>query len=287
MTKKTLQITLPNFRWKPAYTLASFVAGTCLCLASGVIYWRQTIYPYYHLKYARLQAPSREMCAEDTGFIAETALSEGDLFQQGQHLFSLKEVSNLDQLKQVQEKMQACKVRISETKAKVDQTMEQYVYLQKELLGVESSEIMDEILAEAQSWQDKTVQIEQELAILDADYNALQAKLAKQVVKAPFDGVVLRRYMQPGEKIREGDAVLLVSANDMSIEAEVPETILSYLTLQQTAMISLPAFPGQQWQGQITWISPTVVDGKLKVRIKADNLPFKTGLTANVSLKIH
>ena len=278
MDKKTLQITLPNFRLKH---LCLVTAALAVSLTG--LYWLKAVYPYYRVTQAKIYAPLREIKAESLGSLTEAMLNEGDYFQKGQTLFSLEAAMSASQLSQLDLKIQSAKQRLKEVNSKTEQIMEQYVYLKNQ---IDQSEVMDEILAEVQESQDKSTKVENEIAFLESEKSALQKNLDKLVASAPFEGVVLRRFSEPGEKIKEGDSVLLICHKDLSIEAEVPETMLSNISLNQTATITLAAYPGKTWSGQVSWISPSVIDGKLKIRVDAENLPFKTGLKADVLIKI-
>ncbi len=278
MDKKTLQITLPNFRLKHLCLIAAV-----LVMGLGGLYWRKAIYPYYRVTQATIYAPLREIKAEAMGSLAEATLNEGDYFQKGQTLFSLEAAMSLSQLAQMDAKIYSTKQRLKEVGSKTEQIMEQYVYLKNQ---IDQSEVMDELLAEVQASEAKSAKIESEIALLESEKVSIQDFLDKLSAPAPFEGVVLRRFIQSGEKIKEGDSVLLICHKDLSIEAEVPEAMLTSISLNQSATITLTAYPGKTWNGHVSWISPSVTDGKLKIRVGAENLPFKTGLKADVLIKI-
>jgi len=234
-----------TFRWK--YLSIALVA---FCLLSAFGYWWTAIRPYYPVE-AILAAPLREIRAEENGVLPEALLQEGEAFKLGQLFFA----SNQDKLNQA--------------KFKLDQNMQQYVYLQNE---IGSSEVMDQVLSELQKWQQKVAELEKDRPLVPA---------------APFDGIVLQCFKTAGEKTHLGEPVLLISKQQNWVEAEIPETMLSKMRVGLSASVKLPSYPGKTWVGKVAWISPLAKHGKLKIRIYADDLPFKPGLTAKASIKIH
>lgn len=286
MKKKTFEFSLPEFHLKSFLSLKCALFFTLITFLFGFFYWAKKIYPYYHIKQAVVYAPIREIKSSEIGSLADGSLSEGDLFQKGELLFSLNAMIDSSEIGQLDGKISAMKPKLEQANGKAEQIMDQYLYLKKELGGVESAAVLEEILAEVQVWQAKSLEISQAIAGLTEQRDSIVERLSKLSSLAPFEGVVLRRFSEPGEKISLGDPVLLVGQKNLSIEAEIPETMLSYLSLKQKATIHLPSFPEKIWEGHISWISPSVSNGRLKIRIHAEDLPFKTGLTADVCIKI-
>ncbi len=283
MRKRTLQITLPNLNFALLCKLGLIVF--VLLLSAGAFYWRKSIYPYYRIQ-AALCAPTREIRSDDLGLLAGTVLREGDFFRKGDLLFSLDGGKKAPAEGQFNSKLSAAKKKLDQLHFLLEEKTDQYLYLEKELGSHSTSDVLSEILSEMQALQKQATQNESELQALKMEASQLQSKLENQMALAPFDGVVLKRLVDPGEKVREGSSVLLVSQNQVSVEANVPETLLSKLHVDQTATLELPSFPGQVWHAKICWISPTASNGNIVIRLAAESLPFKPGLTANVSIKI-
>jgi membrane fusion protein, multidrug efflux system len=85
-----------------------------------------------------------------------------------------------------------------------------------------------------------------------------QRQLDHTTVKAPFDGVAtnvnaiqIGSYLQPAQT-----AFSLVSTQDMWIEANPKETELTYVKPGQTVTVSVDAYPGVTWTGEVASVSP-------------------------------
>jgi multidrug efflux pump subunit AcrA (membrane-fusion protein) len=74
---------------------------------------------------------------------------------------------------------------------------------------------------------------------------------------APLSGVVLERIVEPGDLVRPGEAVLtLGDLSEVVVVIEVTDRNLSDFRLGQSATVTLDAFPGETFRGQVTRISP-------------------------------
>jgi membrane fusion protein (multidrug efflux system) len=97
-----------------------------------------------------------------------------------------------------------------------------------------------------------------------------RAALAEAELKAPFDGVVTRRAMEPGAAVTPGAAILEI-ADDAGLEAAfaVPERWLAELAVGTPARLVADAIPGQTWQVAAGSIDPAVdpASGTATVRV--------------------
>jgi multidrug efflux pump subunit AcrA (membrane-fusion protein) len=65
------------------------------------------------------------------------------------------------------------------------------------------------------------------------------------------------------------------------------EAMLALIQPGLPARIEFLSLPGQKWNGQVSWVSPIVDAGKVKIRLTADQLPLRPGLSAKISVKVH
>jgi ABC exporter DevB family membrane fusion protein len=86
-----------------------------------------------------------------------------------------------------------------------------------------------------------------------------RAALAKSYVRASTDGVVLRRYREPGEAISTQNIVPVVQIADLSrlvVRTQIDENDIAQLALGQSAEISAAALNGRKLTGRVERISP-------------------------------
>jgi HlyD family secretion protein len=97
-----------------------------------------------------------------------------------------------------------------------------------------------------------------EAAVREARANVerLETQVAELRVFAPLDATVLTKAAEPGEVIAGNKPILLLGDLDHPwIKVYVPETALGKVRLGDAARIFVDSFPGQPFQGHVTWIS--------------------------------
>jgi HlyD family secretion protein len=97
-----------------------------------------------------------------------------------------------------------------------------------------------------------------EAAVREARANVerLETQVAELQVFAPLDATVLTKAAEPGEVVAANKPILLLGDLDHPwIKVYVPETALGKIRLGAAARIFVDSFPGQAFQGTVTWIS--------------------------------
>jgi multidrug resistance efflux pump len=89
-----------------------------------------------------------------------------------------------------------------------------------------------------------------------ANLDLLDAQIAKTVVTAPVDGVVLTRAGEPGSVVNAGGTVLVLGRLDeLTITVYVPEDRMGEVKLGQTTKVTVDSFPGETFTAIVTFIS--------------------------------
>ncbi|MBP2231578.1 membrane fusion protein (multidrug efflux system) [Azospirillum agricola] len=135
---------------------------------------------------------------------------------------------------------------------------------------------------------------EQAAAKLQADEAAVQlarAHLDKQVLTAPFDGVLGLRKVSVGDFMQAGRDIVNIEAIDtLKLDFRVPEMFLSAVRVGQTLKVSVDAFAGRGFDGQVYAIDPLVdVNGRavvVRARIANADGSLRPGLFARVALTL-
>jgi HlyD family secretion protein len=101
-------------------------------------------------------------------------------------------------------------------------------------------------------------------ASAQADVRRLEATLEKTVIKSPIDGIVITRFIQPGESIVAGDhLVTLADLSRTRVEAEVDEFDGGRVRLGANAVVSAEGYDGR-WRGTVEEIPDAVTNRRLK-----------------------
>ncbi|TWI10293.1 efflux RND transporter periplasmic adaptor subunit [Aerolutibacter ruishenii] len=113
--------------------------------------------------------------------------------------------------------------------------------------------------------------------------------LSKMTLRAPFSGQVGLRGISVGEFVNVGqDLVTLVKLDPIEVDFSVPETALTQLRNGQKIAITVDAFPGDAFDGQVVAIDP-VIDpnsrsAKLRARIPNPDFRLRPGQFAMLKL---
>jgi len=135
----------------------------------------------------------------------------------------------------------------------------------------------DRILPLVQSGSLSKARLDAQTALRDAArarVEALQARLADLLIRAPFSGVVGLRRVSPGTLVQPGDPIVtLDDINTIKLDFTVPETRLAAVAPGQSVSASSVAFPGKTFSGQIATLDSRVdpVTRAVTVRALIDN----------------
>lgn len=184
--------------------------------------------------------------AKQGGVIEQVLVEEGDRVRAGQVLARLE----TDKLRFERARAQADVDRLEQ-----DFTRLKSVY-QRNLVSREA--------------YDKT-QYELTAARAAADLSALALKEAE--IRAPFDGVVSTRFIKRGNQILAGTQAFRVTQLDrLRAAIYVPERDIYKLKPQHQVNLSVDAWPGKTFGGQVLLINPVVdaSSGTVKVTVTVD-----------------
>ena len=100
-------------------------------------------------------------------------------------------------------------------------------------------------------------------------------------------GVVAERFVQPGERVRAGDALLrVVDHARVRLEVAVPENTLVTIDMGKKLPVRLDAFAGDKFEGTVVQIAPELHHesntGRVVIEIANSDGRLKPGMTAKV-----
>ena len=131
----------------------------------------------------------------------------------------------------------------------------------------------------------QVIGLEKRAASLKADVERLEIELEKKIIRAPFDGIVIKRHVDRGEWISEGETVAVIGRDDnIDIVAEVPERFIQYI--KNGMQVSITA-NGRNFVGAVIAIVPrgdfATRTFPVKIRTPNDHALIE-GMSAKVTL---
>ena len=114
------------------------------------------------------------------------------------------------------------------------------------------------------------------IAAAQANRRAADVNLEQTLIRAPFDGVILTKSANVGDNVTpfsaaadtKGAVVNMADMSTLEVEADVSESNLSKITVDQPCEIQLEAFPDLRLAGVVSRIVPTVDRSKATVLVK-------------------
>ncbi|WP_062228353.1 efflux RND transporter periplasmic adaptor subunit [Aureimonas frigidaquae] len=125
---------------------------------------------------------------------------------------------------------------------------------------------------------------------LDAEVADAERNLADGTVRAPFDGIVSERRVEPGQSVAQNTELLsLVDLSLMEVEAGVPASSVAAIDIGQSADFVVNGVENRRFDARVARIAPTAVEGSRTVRVylETDNPDFvlRGGMFATGTLR--
>lgn len=97
----------------------------------------------------------------------------------------------------------------------------------------------------------------------------LRLVIEKKTIRAPFDGRIGIRQVDLGEYVEPGDPIVRLEALDsILVDFPVPQRSIGLVRVGQSLIINVDAYPGIDFSGTVTAVSPQVRSQTRDVRIE-------------------
>ncbi|MEK6801421.1 MAG: HlyD family efflux transporter periplasmic adaptor subunit [Nitrospirota bacterium] len=113
--------------------------------------------------------------------------------------------------------------------------------------------------------------------LADLELNRTTAEVALRTLKSPINGVVVERYMHPGEFPKQERVLKLAQIDPLRVEAYAPVALLGKITVGMTGSVK-PEDPVKgEYQGKVTVVDKVVdaASGTFGVRMEVPNPDMK------------
>lgn len=142
--------------------------------------------------------------------------------------------------------------------------------------------------AEADQWDVK--RLEQLLVNAKETEHSLELELEKTRIRAPFSGIVARRYVREGQQIAKGDRLFWVTAEGpLQMRFTLPQKFVGQIKNGQQFRLTLPDLPEQVHQARVVAVGPVVdpSSGTFEVLVQLEGAPgaLKPGMDASVRIE--
>lgn len=235
--------------------------------------------------------------AEISGRIATVEADFNDRVKQGQVLARFDRAALAAQLAQTEATLAAASAALEQAKTDRDRTAGDVVraarlHDQKVITDAD----YDNAIAAGRLAAQRVSAAEAQVAAQRALFTVAKTSLEHAVIRAPIDGVVITRNVDPGQTVASmlQTPVLFTVAADlrkMRVVAAVDEADIGEVAVQQKATFTVNAYPERVFEGVVTEVrsSPVVVQDVVTYGtiIEVDNLDLalKPGMTASARVR--
>lgn len=281
-------------------------------LAAGVLYWRKTAPIEVELHTVTTAYPSQAytvlnatgyvvaqrkaaVASKATGRLEWLGVREGSTVRQGEVIARLENRDVTAKLEQAAANVKLAQANLVQAEAELREA-ERAFNRSRELL--ERKFVSQAAHDAAVSRYDKAKAAingqRAAVAVAQANYRAAQVEVEQTLIRAPFDGVVLTKNANVGDVITPfssalGSQAAVVTMADMStleVEADVAESSVGKVELEQACEVQLDALPESRFRGVVSRMVPTVDRAKATVTVKVRFVDTDPRILPEMSAKV-
>jgi len=240
--------------------------------------------------------------AHIVGKIEKLYFNEGDTVRRGQKLVELEKPLYIAQRDRLNAELASRRVEVQRSRAALNTARAQYERAQNlSQQGIQAQELFDQARLAYDNARAAVASAEQGVNQALAGLHSAAEDLSRTTIVSPLDGKVVQLNAREGEVVVTGTmnnpgSVIAVIADlsQILVEAEVGETEVVSVRLQQPTKIKVDAMPDREYHGHVVEIgsSAAVRQGagagiryfKVKVAIDDADDRLRPGMTSQVSI---
>ena len=231
-----------------------------------------------------------DVAAQRDGIVSNIGADEGQRVRQGQLLASLDD-------RQISADLEAARAKTRSVDADLKNWQAETKVLEADLQrsqklwesNIISREQLDhdQFKVEADRWD---VQRVQQLLVNSREVEkSLELELEKTRIRAPFDGIVARRYARTGQQVAKGDRLFWVTAEGpLQIRFTLPEKFLGRLKKGAALALTTPDLPDEKHTVKVVEVSPVVDPSSATIEVLAELAgprgQLRPGMAASVAI---
>lgn len=190
----------------------------------------------------------------------------------------------------------------NDIKAQLDQATANLSLIQSELKDAENSYNRMRALVQSKSASQADLDAAEyrykrvlaNIEVAKAQVRAAQVAMENMLIRAPFNGTVLTKNADVGEIVApyaasassKAAVVTIADMTSLQVEADVSESNIDRISIQQECEISLDAYPDRKYQGYVDKIVPTADRSKATVLVKVGIKNYDARVLPEMSAKV-
>ena len=229
-----------------------------------------------------------------SGYLESIAVDIGDRVSHGQLLATVDVPEIVDQLREAEARLAAAKADRSRAEAELASAIARaklQALTYKRLQAVRAAEpdvlsqqVVDEAMAESEvaaagveEVESRILETDSRIKQLEATTQRLETLIGFAEIRAPFDGFVTERFVDPGALLQAATSsdsvqsiVTVAKVDKVRLAIEVPEAEAPHVRRNTAATINIDAMPGEQFQGSVSRYSRSLNPATRTMRAEID-----------------
>lgn len=230
--------------------------------------------------------------AEAAGVVEQLEVREGDRVTRGQRLGSLRAGEVPARLAQTLASQEAASRTLQAEEAAVRRSAQELAR-SRELAArnLVSAAELERAESELEVQRARTEAARARLREAAAEIERVRPEFGRREVRAPFDGVIVQRLVEPGTSVGSSTVWFAVAEMDLvELYVETDENNLGRLAVGQSALAVAPAYPDKPFNAKLVQIGPNVDTdrGVVGLRLSAESVPAFTlpNMTVDVNVEV-
>lgn len=236
-----------------------------------------------------------DIASKATGRLEVLAVEEGSHVEKGDIVARLENLDVLASKERAKANVAVARANLAEAQAELKDAT---VALKRAKALVDKKFITHEAYDSAVARHDKAA-----AAVQSAKANILAAKASYEeanvaveytFIRAPFDGVILEKHADIGDVVApfsstiesKGAVVSMADMRTLQVEADVSESNLMQVRINQPCEIQLDALSGERFQGRVHMIVPTVDRTKATILVKVGFVDLDDRILPDMSARV-
>lgn len=232
-----------------------------------------------------------DLAAQRPGVVIKILADVGQSVRQGQLLASLDDRQLLAQRDAAQASLNSAQADLQDWQAETK--VAEADFRRADAMYKAQLNTQEQLEHSRYKWEGSKFEVEkgkQTLLHAQASLQAASLELEKARIRAPFDGVVARRYVRLGQEIAAGDRLFWISAvRPLQVKFTLPEKFISQVKRGQVLNVTCADAGDATHQAKVLQVSPVVDPSSGTFEVLAQIIhptsSLRPGMTASIRLE--
>jgi membrane fusion protein (multidrug efflux system) len=305
-----------NIRHVPLFRKKRVIIPFLLIILAGVFavwYWYTHLRGFVSTDDAYIDADRVSISSKILGRISRLTTDEGHVVKEGEEVVRLDDIDLQAQVEQAKASLAFAQDSLPLAKVNLDRATDDFNRAEVQFKGaiITKEQYVHARQALEAARAEYAIAVSR-IGVAKAQLGLVETQLQNTVMTAPFDGVVAKRWLIEGDVVQPGQPILTIYyLEKIWVTANLEETKLGKVKLQDDVEISVDTYPGRVFSGKVVLIGGyaasqfslippnnasgnfTKITQRVPLRISLEgltpeiskNLPLRPGMSAEIKIR--